>query len=50
MEELASNRDRVLHACAAGDPKLLPKYKKPAGSGVAAMQSVVNRLVSKGEY
>lgn len=50
MEQLASDRDSVLHACAAQDPKLLPKYKPAPSTGIAGIQSVVNRLVSKGDY
>ena len=50
MEKLASDRDSVLHACAAQDSKLLPKYKKSTGSGAAGMQSAINRLVNHGDY
>lgn len=50
MEKLASDRDSVLHACAAQDSKLLPKYKKPSGSGIAGMQSAISRLVARGDY
>lgn len=48
MEELAHERDQVLWACAAQDPKLLPRKKAVAG-GADKLRAMVDRERSDGK-
>jgi hypothetical protein len=50
MEELAAHRDQVLCACAAQEPKLLPKTGTPRTSGADTLRASVQSFVQRGNY
>lgn len=49
MEELAHERDQVLWACAAQDPKLLPRKKMAAGNGAQKLRSIIDSQRTDGK-
>jgi len=46
MEQEATDRDQVLYACAAQEPKMLPKKQTPKSNGAEQLRHAVEKHVN----